>query len=87
MKPIEGEPAFPHGPLEVYDEDRHRYNSIDAKPGMTLRQWYIGKALQGLCANPDLTQNKAELIGELSIYQADAVMSLLYPQTEKETEQ
>ena len=84
MKPIEGEPAFPSPPVGTGDP---RDGMTTGSPGMTLRQWYIGKALQGLCANPDLTQNKAELIGELSIYQADAVMSLLYPQTEKETEQ
>ena len=83
MKPIEGEPAFPSPPVGTGDP---RDGMTTGSPGMTLRQWYIGKALQGLCANPDLTQNKAELIGELSIYQADAVMALLYPQP-KETNQ
>lgn len=71
-KPIEGKPAFP--------SDRY------GQTGLTERRYYIAAALQGLCANPNLTQNKAELIGELSIYQADAVMQLLYPQP-KETEQ
>jgi hypothetical protein len=85
-KPIEGESAFPHGPIEVYDEARQRWCSIDARRGMTLRQWFVGKALQGLCANPDLTQNKIESIGQLSIDQADAVMALLYPTEASEPE-
>jgi hypothetical protein len=80
-KPIEGEPAFPSPPVGTGDP---RDGMTTGSPGMSLREWYIGQALQGLCANPDLAQNKAELIGELSIYQADAVMSLLYPQP-KET--
>jgi hypothetical protein len=25
--------------------------------GMTLRDWYIGKALEGLCANPNLIKH------------------------------
>ena len=88
MKSIEGEPAFPNGPHggSIHYEDGHVEHQYPGSPGMSLRQWYIGKALQGLCANPNLTQNKAELIGELSIYQADAVMALLYPQP-KETNQ
>lgn len=69
-KPIEGESAFP--------SDRY------GETGLSERRYYIGQALAGLCANPELTKNKAELIGELSIYQADAVMALLYPQP-KET--
>lgn len=82
-KPIEGEPAFPSPPVGTGDP---RDGMTTGHPGMSLREWYIAAALQGLCANPNLTQNKAELIGELSIYQADAVMALLYPQP-KETEQ
>ena len=81
MKPIEGEPAFPSPPVGTGDP---RDGMTTGSPGMTLRQWYIGQALQGFCANPDLTQNKAELIGELSIYQADAVMQQLYPQQKEE---
>ena len=71
MKPIEGEPAFP---LTIAPE------TVEFYRGLSERRYYIGQALQGLCANPELTKNKAELIGELSIYQADAVMQLLYPQ-------
>ena len=85
MKPIEGEPAFPHGPLEVYDEAREKWMSVDARPGMSLRQYYIGKALMGICANPNRSHWKANGAAAEAIKIADAVMQLLYPQTEKET--
>ena len=64
-RPIEGESAFP--------SDRFGMS------GISERRYYIGKALMGLCANPDLTQNKIESIAQIAIDQADAVMSLLFP--------
>jgi len=76
MKPIEGEPAFPSPPVGTGDP---RDGMTTGHAGLSERRYYIGQALQGLCANPNLTQNKAELIGELAIYQADAVMALLHP--------
>lgn len=86
-KLIEGEPAFPHGPVAVYDETRERWNSLDAHPGMSLRQWYIGQALMGLCANPEsLKEDFVHYPGEMAIAQVDHLMSLLYPQS-KETNQ
>ena len=70
-KPIEGDPAFP--------SDRY------GETGLTERRYYIGQALQGLCANPNLTQASYRDVAGRAITQADAVMQLLYPQTEKET--
>lgn len=31
----------------------------DGPNGMTLRQWYVGKAVQGVCANADITKAAA----------------------------
>lgn len=86
MKPIEGESAFPHKPLEVYDDTRHRWNSVDAKPGLTERRYYIGQALMGICANPNRSHWKANGAAAEAIKIADSVMQILYPQP-KETEQ
>lgn len=80
MKPIEGESAFPHGPLEVYDEARQRWNSVDAKPGLSERRYYIGQALMGFNANPNFSHAQADDIALLAIHQADRVMKQLYPQ-------
>lgn len=55
--------------------------------GMTLREWYIGQALMGICANPNRSHWKANGAAAEAIKVADAVMQLLYPQTEKETNQ
>lgn len=85
-KPIEGKPAFPHGPLEVYDDTTHRWSSLDAKPGMSERRWYIGQALAGFNANPKFAVMPHDAIALMAVNQADAVMQQLYPQP-KETEQ
>lgn len=85
-KPIEGKPAFPHGPLEIYDDTTHRWSSVDAKPGLSERRYYIGQALAGFCANPKFANASAEDIAVLAEHQADHVMRLLYPQP-KETQQ
>jgi hypothetical protein len=76
-KPIEGGSAFPHPQLEIFDEARHDYDSKDACQGMSLRQWYIGQALAGLCANPDYPDETEEAIAFSAIEQADALMKLL----------
>ena len=83
-KPIEGESAFPHGPVEVYDEARQRWNSIDARRGLSERRYYIGQALAGICANPNLSQASYGDVALIAITQADEVMKFLYPQP-KET--
>jgi hypothetical protein len=41
----DGGPAFPHN-LEMED------GSFDQLPGMSLRDWFAGMALQGMCAAP-----------------------------------
>ena len=86
MKPIEGESAFPHGPLEVYDEARHRWNSVDARRGLSERRYYIGQALAGYCASHQYCGVEYEQLAKIAIAQADAVMKQLYPQP-KETNQ
>ena len=45
-----GGPAFP------VPDSHHANGQVQyGTNGMTLRQWYAGMALQGLCANPELT--------------------------------
>ena len=83
MKPIEGEPAFPSPPVGTGDP---RDGMTTGSPGMTLRQWYIGQALMGICANPNRSHWKANGAAAEAIKNADAVMQLLYPQP-KETNQ
>jgi hypothetical protein len=80
-KPIEGEPAFPSPAVGTGDP---RDGMTTGHAGMSLRQYYIGQALQGFCANPDLTQASYRDVAGRAITQADEIMKLLYPQP-KET--
>lgn len=82
-KPIEGEPAFPSPPVGTGDP---RDGMTTGHPGMSLREWYIGKALQGFCANPKFAHAAAEDLAFLAIHQAAHIMEALHPQP-KETEQ
>ena len=83
MKPIEGEPAFPSPPAGTGDPSD---GMTTGSPGMSLRQYYIGQALQGFCANPNFSHAQADDIALLVLHQADHIMKALYPQP-KETEQ
>jgi len=47
----DGGPAFPEEALAF---DSWGDKKLVTKKGMTLHQWYAGKALEGLCANPNL---------------------------------
>ena len=69
-KPIEGEPAFP--------SDRY------GDRGLSERRYYIGQALAGICANPNLSQASYSDAALIAITQADEIMKFLYPQP-KET--
>lgn len=48
MQSRDGGPAFPHDNQEL--GHKHRV----AQPGMSLRDWFAGQALAGLCANANL---------------------------------
>lgn len=61
---LAAQPAFPKG--------------IDADfGGLTLRQYFIGAALTGLCAHKALGLEDEDQIAELAIDQADAVIAAL----------
>lgn len=53
-------PAFPTPNVEDFskliNEGRHQ----TASQGMSLREWYAGQALAGLCANPNLIEGVVE---------------------------
>lgn len=60
-----GGPAFPHGPT-------HQYGS---HPGMSLRQWYAGMAMQGLLASETEENDKGySELAEMAFKQADAML-------------
>lgn len=88
-KPIEGEPAFPNGPsgMSIHYDNGHVEHQYPGCEGMSLRQWYIGQALAGYCASHQYCGSEYGQLAKIAIQQADAVMSLLYPQPTKEPNQ
>lgn len=44
-------------------------------PGMTLRQWYAGKALAGFCANSSMSSTTEEAMARYAFAQADAMIA------------
>ena len=59
----DGGPAFPHSRLGS-DHD-----------GMTLRDYFAAKAMQGLCAHPEMGHNPYVKIAEAAYHQADAMLA------------
>ena len=45
-------------------------------PGMTMREWYAGMALSGLCANPKLCTMTKEIMSERALVCADAMIAM-----------
>ena len=80
------EPAFPNGPHggSIHYDNGHVEHQYPGSPGMSLREWYIGQALMGICANPEsMKEDFVHYPGEMAIAQVDHLMSLLHSQTEK----
>lgn len=45
--------------------------------GMTLREYYAGKAMQGYLANPDYAKSHPDKIAQWSVENADALLKAL----------
>lgn len=61
----DGGPAFPrpHSPI-----------GHAAQKGMSLRQYYVGQALAGLCSMEQLIGYKPRIVAELAVERADAAI-------------
>ncbi len=68
----DGGPAFPHIQLHEPPE----VSNASTVPGMSLRDWFAGMALQGLLANTNkLRINGIEMLYDAAAYQiADAMI-------------
>lgn len=72
--------AFPCPGVILPGNDGHPYQQ-GANDGMTYRQWLVGQALQGLCANPELVTRHSASISQtvlnMALAAADGVISKL----------
>ena len=71
-KPKDGGPAFPVLEYE-YKATGDLHPSPTMQPGMTLRDWFAGRALTGMLANPDCGQSN-EKIADWAYRIADAML-------------
>lgn len=66
----DGGPAFPRAPFDVNDY------CDDGSPGMPLRDWFAGMALQGIMGNTlAFSQMKDDQIASCSYQAADAMLA------------
>jgi hypothetical protein len=49
-------------------------NPSYSAPGMTLRDWFAGQVLAGLCADPDMGSNTADAIAGSAYSLADEML-------------
>ena len=64
----DGGPAFPNG---VCDSNTGSYHIVD---GMSLRDYFAAKAMQGMSANPGCNNYNLSKIAELSYKQSDEML-------------
>ncbi len=67
----DGGPAFPYGQTS---EVTGQFVNGWGNPGMTLRDWFAGQALAGLCANPK-TVGLAREVAECALIHADEMIA------------
>ena len=48
----DGGPAFPVDDIIQLDEKGQKFGAPISSAGMTLRDWFAGQAINGLCADP-----------------------------------
>lgn len=77
------DPAFPSGAIQIESARDVRDGSVAEHNGMTYRQWLLGKALQGLLANPRVVERPLALSGgeidvrnavSLAVYAVDMLL-------------
>ena len=67
------EPVFPNPELRNANGDVYQYPSF----GISIRQYYAGLAMQGICANPAFETLSFEGCADYAVQQADALIAKL----------
>ena len=61
------------------DEQAYPVGSGDVRDpaGLTIREYFIAAAMQGLCANPESWTVKVETLAKVAVDQADAALAVM----------
>ncbi len=72
MAKINNHPAFP---VQAYAGDQHTLK-VRPNSGMGMRDWFAGRALEGILANPDeeAMEAPADEVAQLAYKFADAML-------------
>jgi hypothetical protein len=76
-KTQDGGPAFPHDDFyetELATDRLRKQVLIPASSGMSLRDWFAGQALAGMCANPSCDSRSFRECAEYSYKHADEML-------------
>lgn len=65
----DGGAAFPNAGYDGPD------NCADPVPGMTMRDWFAGQALAGICANPNWQPTDVASVAQDAYAHADAMLA------------
>jgi hypothetical protein len=63
------DPAYPCDVPRIGEEQGEFFT------GMTIRQQFVMAAMQGLCANPELTRHPATRMSQWAVEQADVALA------------
>ena len=78
MNKNDGGPAFPSRDYQtdtvLVDGHEEYWQGWIVKPGMTYRQWLVGKIAGGYCANPECVTLSKDNLAEHAIVQADVII-------------
>jgi len=70
----DGGPAFPVGVRVVHQDSRGGHVVHEADPGMSMRDYFAAKAMQGMLTNPDIDYSASEYVAMVSYTIADAML-------------
>jgi hypothetical protein len=76
-KTQDGGPAFPHDDFYETELETDRLRKqvlIPASSGMSLRDWFAGQALAGMCANAEDVSRSFEVVAKIAYLYADAML-------------
>ena len=71
-----GGPAFPRAPFDYTEVGSGLDFSVAEQCGMSLRDWFAGQALTGICADPTYNSSSLANFATVAYEMADAMLEV-----------